>query len=90
MRIKIVKSITDNNGISTPFEMIGKEYIVNKETGDGVWVTEGKLEAFVHYEELEILDLDKKFSTIFKHYLRNTSRDKFYSDLKDLGCTHLL
>ncbi|MFP7298698.1 hypothetical protein [Neobacillus niacini] len=90
MRIRVVNSISDTNGDQIPLEMIDKEYEVVKQEAKGVWVTEGKLEAFVHYEELEILELSDSLSAILGHYLRNIPRDKFQEDMKDLGCNHLL
>ncbi|MFF2447164.1 hypothetical protein ACFVSW_08665 [Neobacillus sp. NPDC058068] len=90
MRIKIVQSITDINGDQLPPEMIGKEYDVIKENGRGVWVKEGKMDAFVHYEELEIVELSAQLAKILGHYLRTTAKDKFEQELKSMGCTHLI
>lgn len=90
MRIKVVNSITDENGMATPKEMIGKEYDVIKEEANGVWVrAEGKLDAFVYYDELEITQLDT-ISPSYEHYLRNASKEEYQQIMESKGFNHLL
>jgi hypothetical protein len=90
MRIKVVNSISDTNGDQIPLDMIGREYEVVKQDTRGVWVKEGKLDAYVHYEELEILELNDGLTSIIAHYLRNTQKHKFQEEVKNLGYNHLL
>ncbi|MEH7383249.1 hypothetical protein V7138_22495 [Bacillus sp. JJ1533] len=91
MRIRVVNSIVDGNGNQTPMHMIGNEYDVIKEDQLGVWVrAEGKLDAFVYYDELEIVELNENYYNTFGHYLRNTTKEKYFDELKSMGCDHLL
>ncbi|MGM7681888.1 hypothetical protein ACSVDA_06990 [Cytobacillus sp. Hm23] len=91
MRIKVINSITDENGIATPYDMIGKEYDVIKKDQEGVWVrAQGKLDAFLYYEELEILELSDNLSNPLSHYFKGLPKDKYEEELASLGCSHLL
>lgn len=90
MKIRVVNSIYDVDGIRLPLDMIGNEYTVIKDEEKGVWVNNGNFEIFVLFEELQILELDVKLSIIFSHYLKNLSKSKFNEELKNFGCTHLL
>jgi hypothetical protein len=90
MRVKIMKSITDSNGNQTSIDMLGKEYEVIKVEELGVWVKEGKLDTFLYFEEVKILELDSKLSTVFFHYLRDTTKEKFNEELVNSDCTHLM
>jgi hypothetical protein len=83
MKIKIIDSFPDHNGNSTPNEMIGKEYEVLKTDLNGVWVKEGKLEAFVQYKELEIIELGEEVSMILSVYLKHKDMDSL---LKEISC----
>ncbi|WP_040207128.1 hypothetical protein [Neobacillus jeddahensis] len=90
MRIRVVNSITDINGDQMPYDMIGKEYDVNKEDLRGVWVKEGKLDVLVHFDEMEIIELNDPLSNVLGHYLKSISKSKFQEDLRSMGCNHLL
>lgn len=90
MRIKIIQSIADKDGIRVPLEMIGKEFEVIKEDVRGVWVKNGKLDVLVLFEEMEIVELGDKLTSYFYHYLKNVSSEKFHQELKSIGCNHLL
>lgn len=54
MMIKVIKSKPDSYGNVLP-KMVGKDYDVLKQTSEGFYVREGKLEVLVLHEEAEIV-----------------------------------
>lgn len=85
MRIKVVKTIKDKHGDRLPDHMIGKKYDVIKEDLKGVWVKESKLETYVYYEELEIIELSDKMVVLFRNYLNNKPLSDVKNVYKHLG-----